>query len=62
METHQDESVPEAPGEQTNLDRKYGRIGISALAAALLYQGQTTQQPRSRRADRAAIRATDEAA
>jgi len=27
------------PGERTNLDRQYGNIGISAVAAALRYQG-----------------------
>ena len=27
------------PGETTELDRRYGRIGISAVAAAARYQG-----------------------
>lgn len=28
------------PGEPANLDRQYGNIGISAVAAALPYQGE----------------------
>ncbi len=28
-------------GERTNLDRQYGTIGISAVLAALRYQGET---------------------
>jgi hypothetical protein len=29
------------PGERAYLDRQYGNIGISAVAAALPYQGET---------------------
>lgn len=47
MQPQQSEPVPEAPKEQTNLDRKYGRIGISAVVAALRYQGSAAMRSRS---------------
>lgn len=33
------EASAAAPSEQTQLDRRYGDIGISAVAAAVRYQG-----------------------
>lgn len=34
------ESVAESRHEQPDLDRRYGKIGISAVAAALAYPGE----------------------
>jgi hypothetical protein len=48
MEAHQAGSAPETAKErseeQTSLDRLYGRIGISALVAALRYQAPTSNE------------------
>ena len=52
----------DAPREDTNLDRKYGRIGISAVAAAARYcsgakistSAAEARRPRKRRDEAAA--------
>jgi hypothetical protein len=62
MEAHQVEPAPKSPRERTNLDQKYGRIGISAVVAALRYQEQTAKRSRSQGPDRLVPGAGDEAA
>jgi hypothetical protein len=60
MEAHQAEPTPESAREQTNLDRKYGRIGISALVAALRFQGPTTARQQSQRSQQPDLGAAEE--
>ena len=50
---NRNEAIP-ASGERANLDRQYGSIGISAVAAALPYVGKATnsfQAPVRKEAD-----------
>jgi len=62
MEVNYVESAPKSPREQPSLDQKYGRIGISAVVAALRYQEQIAKRPRSQGPDRLAPGVKDEAA
>jgi hypothetical protein len=51
MKSHQTAAASEPPNDKPGLDRKYGAIGISAVAAALRYQEPTTKWGRALSSD-----------
>jgi hypothetical protein len=46
--TKAEERSQDSQRQYTSLDRRYGKIGISAVAAAVRYQGESRDEPDTR--------------